>query len=140
MNIEVRYFTRSGNTKKLADAVAKALGKVAESVDTPLDSKSDVLFLGCSYYAFDVDPSIKDFVIKNKDKISKVVCFGSSCMMKSTYKPMKKVCDAAGVELEKNDFHCKGSFGPFFKGIPGEKELAEVSEFAKKTVERLNLE
>ena len=58
MKIAVRYYTRSGNTKKLAEAVAGAVSVEAKDVSVPLEEKSDVLFLGCSYYAFDVDQAV----------------------------------------------------------------------------------
>lgn len=132
MNISVRYYTRSGNTEKLAVAIAKAVGVKAENVEVPLNEKADILFLGCSYYAFDVDESIKKFIFENKDKIGKVVCFGTSAMMKSVYKPLKKVTEEAGVCLAKEEFHCRGSFGPLHKGRPNEADLKDVADFAKK--------
>ena len=52
MKIAVRYYTRSGNTQKLAEAVAAAVGVEALPVSEPLTEPVDVLFLGCSYYAF----------------------------------------------------------------------------------------
>ena len=55
MKIAVRYYTRSGNTKKLAEAIADAVKVDAKDVTVPLMKKADILFLGCSYYAFDVD-------------------------------------------------------------------------------------
>ena len=55
MKVEVRYFTRTGNTKKLADAISEALGVKAETVDAPLSEKADILFLGSSVYAAGVD-------------------------------------------------------------------------------------
>ena len=76
MNIAVRYYTRSGNTKKLADAVAKAVSAEAKDITCPLQEKADVLFLGCSYYAFDIDEAVKEFIVRNKDNIGKIVCFG----------------------------------------------------------------
>ena len=36
MKIAVRYYSRGGNTKKLADAIAKAVGVEALTADTPL--------------------------------------------------------------------------------------------------------
>ena len=122
MKIAVRYYTRSGNTEKLAKAIAEAVGAQAKSVTAPLTEKTDILFLGCSYYAFDVDEAIKNFIIENKDNIGKIVCFGTSAMMKSTHKPMKKVCDAAGVLLSEEEFHCRGSFGSMHKGHPDEND------------------
>ncbi|MCM1047196.1 MAG: flavodoxin [Clostridiales bacterium] len=134
MNIQVRYYTRSGNTKKLAEAIGKAVGVEAKDVATPLSDKADILFLGCSYYAFDVADEIKTFVEANKDKIGKIVCFGTSAMMKSVYKPMKKVAEAAGVEMHPQDFHCRGSFGPAHKGRPNSDDLQKAADFAKEIV------
>ena len=51
MKIAVRYYTRSGNTKKLAEAIAKAVGAEAKTVDEPLWEDVDILFLGSSVYA-----------------------------------------------------------------------------------------
>ena len=46
MKIAVRYFSRGGNTKKLADAIAKAVGVDAETTSVPLTEDVDILFLG----------------------------------------------------------------------------------------------
>jgi len=80
MNIAVRYYTRSGNTKKLASAVADAVSAEAKDITAPLTEKVNILFLGCSYYAFDVDEAVKQFIVENKDYIGKIVCFGTSAM------------------------------------------------------------
>ncbi len=134
MNIAVRFYTRSGNTKKLADAVASATSVEAKDVTCPLDEKADVLFLGCSYYAFDVDEAVKKFIIENKDNIGKIVCFGTSAMMKSMKKPVKKVADIVGVAVADEEFHCRGQFAKVHKGRPNEKDLADVSAFATKII------
>lgn len=134
MNIAVRYYTRSGNTKKLADAIGEALGVEALSVDIPLPGSVDVLFLGCSYYAFDVDEHAKSFIIDNAMKIGKLALFGTSAMMKSTYKPVKKITDGCGVELLREDFHCRGSFGFANKGRPNEEDCKAAADFARAVV------
>lgn len=131
MNISVRYYTRSGNTEKLAMAIADAVGVQAESVKIPLNEKADILFLGSSYYAFDVDDAVKEFILANKDKIGKIICFGTSAMMGSTIKQVKKVADEAGVSVAEDEFHCYGSFGPMHKGRPNEKDIANAVAFAK---------
>lgn len=132
MKVAVRYYTRSGNTEKLADVISKEIGVNAEKVSVPLTEKVDVLFLGCSYYAFDVDENVKNFIKDNKDKIGKIICFGTSAMMKSVYKPMKKVAEEFGITFEKEDFHCRGSFGPLHKGRPNVDDLNNAKAFAKR--------
>lgn len=134
MNIAVRYYTRSGNTKKLAEALAKAVSAEAKDVTSPLTEKVDILFLGCSYYAFDVDEAVKQFITENKDNIGKIVCFGTSAMMKSMTKPVSKVADAVGVAVAEEEFHCRGQFGKLHKGRPDEKDIDKISAFAKKIV------
>lgn len=131
MKAAVRYYTRSGNTQKLAGAVAEAVGVRAETVLVPLSQNVEILFLGCSYYAFDVDEAVKNFIFENKEHIGKVVCFGTSAMMKSAHKPVKKVCLEAGVMLAEEEFHCRGAFGPMHKGRPDEADLRNAAAFAK---------
>lgn len=134
MTVAVRYYTRSGNTKKLADAVAKAASVESKDITNPLTEKADILFLGCSYYAFDVDQAVKDFIVSNKDNIGKIVCFGTSAMMKSMKKPVKKVAVTVGVSVADEEFHCRGEFAKIHKGRPNEKDLADVSAFTTKVI------
>jgi len=131
MNIAVRFYTRSGNTQKLAGAIADALQVSAQSVEVPLAEKADILFLGCSFYAFDVDEAVKRFIMDNKQQIGRIVCFGTSAMMRSVRKPMKKVAEGAGIPLADADFHCRGSFGPLHPGRPNDRDLQEAAEFAR---------
>ena len=134
MKIAVRYYTRSGNTETLARGIEDAVGAKAEPVTVPLSEKTDILFLGCSCYAFDVDEAVKRFIAQNRTNIGQIVCFGTSAMMKSIHKPMKKVCDAAGVSLADEAFHCRGSFGPMHKGHPDGQDLTKAAEFARMIV------
>ena len=132
MKYAVRFYTRSGNTKKLADAVAKIVSVEAKDVSVPLEEKAEILFLGCSYYAFDVDEAVKKFIVENKENIGKIVCFGTSAMMKSMKKPVSKVADAVGVAVSHEEFHCRGQFGKIHKNRPNVADIEEISAFTKK--------
>lgn len=136
MNIQVRYYTRSGNTKKLADSIAKAVGVTPEDISNPMVEKADILFLGCSYYAFDMDTEVKKFINENSDKIGKIVCFGTSAMMNSMQKPLKKILEGTAIELAKEEFHCRGSFGVMHKGRPNADDMALAADFAKKYIKK----
>lgn len=134
MNFAVRYYTRSGNTKKLAEAVAAAVNVEALEVTVPLTEPVDTLFLCCSYYAFDVDEAVKQFITENKENIGKIVCVGTSAMMKSMKKPVGKVADSVGVVVADDEFHCRGQFMKVHKGRPNADDLAKAAAFAKKVV------
>lgn len=139
MKAAIRYYTKSGNTEKLAKAISETLNIPAETISSPLDEKVDLLLLGCSYYAFDMDPEVKKFLSDNKALIGKVACFGTSAMMKSMAKPMKKVTDALGIQVSEREFHCRGSFGPANKGRPNAEDLKAAQAFALSLIEKENV-
>ena len=91
MKIAVRYYSRTGNTKKLAEAVAKAIHVEAKTTDEPLREDVDILFLGSSVYANGVDGKIKMFIQNLNVKVGKVVNFSTAALVKSTYKQVGKL-------------------------------------------------
>ena len=103
----------------------------ALSVSEPLTEPVDVLFWGCSYYAFDVDESVKSFITANAPQIGRVVCIGTSAMMRSMKKPIRRVADGVGVIVAEEEFHCRGEFGKFHRGRPNGEDLQGAAEFAK---------
>ena len=135
MKVAVRYYTKTGNTKRLAEAVAKALGVEALPLSAPVEERVDLLFLGNSYYAFSIDPEVRDFIRRlDKDKVGKLVNFGSAAMLNSTWKKVKAEADKAGIPMEEREFHCKGEFKGLHKGKPDADDLEAVAAFAKEIV------
>ena len=133
--IAVRYYTKTWNTKRLAEAVAKAVGAEALPISTPVTEPVDILFLGNSYYAFTIDPEVRTFVRSlEKEKVGKIVNFGSAAMMNSTWKKVKAEADKTGIPMDEREFHCKGEFKGVHKGRPNEEDLKAAAEFARKIV------
>ena len=106
MKIEVRYYTRSGNTKKLAEAIAKAVGTEARTVEEPLREDVDILVLGSSVYAYGVDDSIKKFISNIDVSVGKVVNFSTAALIKSTYKQVGKLLSEKGIAQAEEEFYC----------------------------------
>ena len=135
MNIAVRYYTKTGNTKRLAEAVAKAVGAEALPISTPISEPVDILFLGNSYYAFSIDPEVRNFIRSlDKSKVGRIVNFGSAAMLNSTWKKVKAEADKAGIKMDKREFHCRGEFKGLHKGRPNADDLAAAADFAKTIV------
>ena len=127
MKVAVRYYTKTGNTKKLAEAIASAVGAQALPLSAPVDEPVDVLFLGNSYYAFSIDPEVRSFVRSlDRSKVGRIVNFGSAAMLNSTWKKVK-------AEAER-EFHCKGEFKGLHKGRPNGDDLKAAADFAKAIV------
>lgn len=137
MNIAIRYYTRSGNTKKLADAIGEELGIVAESVDVSVDETVDLLFLGSSVYAAGVDKKVKEFINSlDETKIKLVANFSTAALLPSTYSQVAKLLSKKGITLDKREFHCRGSFKFAHKGRPNDADVAAVKAFAKSFLEQ----
>ena len=135
MKVAVRYYTKTGNTRRLAEAVAEAVGEKALPISTPVTGPVDVLFLGNSYYAFSIDPEVRDFVRSlDKSKVGRIVNFGSAAMLNSTYKKVKAEADRAGIPMDEREFHCKGEFKGIHKGRPNEEDLQAAAEFARNII------
>ena len=135
MKVAVRYYTKTGNTKRLAEAVAKAVGAEALPLSSPIEEPVDILFLGNSYYAFSIDPEVRAFIRSlSKDKVGRIVNFGSAAMLNSTWKKVKAEADKVGIPMEKREFHCKGEFKGLHKGRPNSEDLAAAAAFAKSIV------
>ena len=131
MQVAVRYFTRSGNTKRLAMAVAEAVGVQAQDLSVPLEERVDLLFLGCSCYAFGIDPAVQAYLLDNRDKIGRIVCVGTSAMMRSLRGPVRRAAAKAGLEMDAREFHCRGQFHRAHPGRPNAQDLERAARFAK---------
>ena len=131
MKCAVRYFTKTGNTKRLAEAIGEAIGVEALPLDSPIEEPADILFLGNSYYAFNIDPEVKRFIASlDKNKIVRIVNFGSAAMLNSTWKKVKAEADKAGIPMDEREFHCKGEFKGIHKGKPDAEDLKAAADFA----------
>ena len=122
MKVAVRYYTKTGNTKRLAEAVAKAVSAEALPISVPVKAPVDVLFLGNSYYAFNIDPEVRDFIRSlDKSKVGRIVNFGSAAMMNSTWKKVKSEAEKAGIAMDEHEFHCKGDSRASIRAVPTKK-------------------
>ena len=135
MKIAVRYYTKTGNTKRLAEAIGKAVGAEALPISSPITEPVDILFLGNSYYAFTIDPEVRTF-IRNLDpkRVGRIVNFGSAALMNSTWKKIKAEAEKAGIPMDEREFHCRGEFKGIHKGKPDEDDLRVAAAFAKQII------
>ena len=131
--VEVRYYTRTGNTKKLADQIAGSIGCGAHTLDFPLPEKTDILFLGASIYGANIDKNIKDYIHSlDPAKIGKVVVFSTSALVERAFPEIKKHLVARGISVASDDFYCRGQFTLLHRGRPNSQDLIDANKFAVK--------
>ena len=134
MKIAIRYYTKTGNTKKLAEAIGSAINVEAKTVDEPLTENVDILFLGSAVYAAGIDKRVKEFIENIDVNVGKVVNFSSAALIKSTYNQVKKQVEQKGLKMSEDEFHCRGAFKFVHRGHPDETDLKNAQEFAKRIV------
>ena len=136
MTIAIRYYTKSkkGNTKKLADAVSKAIDIEALDVSADLTEKVDRLFLINAMYAANIDREVKEFLVKNKENIGETVNMNTSASGSSTWKAVKKVTDELGIKLSDKEFHCAASWIFINKGLPSDDDYRRAGDFEKSMI------
>ncbi len=132
MNTAVRYHSRGGKTRKLAEAVAKAVGTKALPVSEPLTAPVDLLFICTAPYAFNVDKEVKDFIDGINVKVGRAVAVSSTAALKSIRKYLEKPLSEKNIPLATEEFCCRGEFMMLHKGKPDSADLKAAADFAKK--------
>ena len=128
MNIAVRYYSRSGNTRAVAEAIAAAANVKAVSVDQPaaaLAEPADVLFIGGALYAYGIDSHMKEYLKSlKKGDAKKAVVFSTSWISKHAIDLIKKGLGEAGIPVVEESFYIKNK--------PNSEQLKAAEAFARK--------
>ena len=105
MTIAVRYYSRLGNTKTIAQAIAKGANTSAISImDEPeLPEHVDLLFLGGAPYADIRSKHLRKYAVNIKpEMVSKVALFTTSNWSRRTVHALRKILKNKGIEVEEN--------------------------------------
>ncbi len=132
MKIEVRYCSRSGNTKALAEAIAKAVEVNAISIDSNeanINNDTDILFIGGALYAYGLDKQLTQY-IKDLDasKIKKAIVFSTSWLSKHSVALIKKLLKEKGIYVIEEYI--------YYKNMPSAEELIEAERLAKELINK----
>ena len=135
MKTAIRYYSKFGHTTKMADIVSKLTCTRPELATVRLTEPVDTLYLGAGVFLGKVDNSIVEFInTLTPDMVKRVVCFGSSAIIKSPVPQMRKLLEARGITVSEKEFTCKGSMGPIHSGHPNQKDLDDFRHFVISTI------
>lgn len=107
-NAAVRYFSKSGNTKRIAEAIAEGAGVNAVSIteEPEFTAPVDVLFLGGAPYANIMAPELKAYAEKlDPALVKKVILFTTSNWSRRTVYALKKILTAKGIPVADEFFY-----------------------------------
>lgn len=132
---QVLYYSKGGNTRKLADAIAEALGvKAADVKAASVDPTAGVIFLGSGCYGGKPGEDMAKFIEAQDLKGRKVALFSTSGG--AAGKEIGAMADALhrkGATVT-GKFTCKGQFVIMNRGRPNATDLEAAKQFARETV------
>ena len=137
MVFEVIYYSLTGNTKKVAEAIATELDVVAENVKTSAGlAEESFVFLGAGLYGPLRSWGLRRFIDGNNFDGRKVALFGTSGEGKGKeVGALEAAVTAKGAEMV-GRFHCKGRFVFFInRKHPTSEDLGNARKFARELVE-----
>ena len=135
MKTAIRYYSKFGHTTKMANIVGELTNTRPELATVRLTAPVDILYLGAGVFLGKVDNSIVEFInTLTPDMVKRVVCFGSSAIIKSPVPQMRKLLEARGIMVSEKEFTCKGSMGPIHSGHPNQKDLDDFRHFVISTI------
>ena len=130
---EVIYYSKTGNTRKIAEAIAAELDVSAEDVKTKGGSAKDsFLLLGSGNYFPLPGRGFKKFVASNDFNGRQVALFGTSGGGKGReVAALEKMVTAKGAKVT-GKFYCKGKLFFFInRKHPDSDDLENARKFAR---------
>lgn len=133
MNSLVVYFSRGGNTRKVAEAIAKELGCDAVDImkERPNISDIDLLIVGSGTYGAKPGKEFESFIEEIPPATSKRVALFATCSSGVVlwFDSIKGILESKGYQ-ECGSFQCFGQISFVRRGHPTTEELAQAAEFA----------
>ncbi len=137
MKALVAYASTTGNTRKVAEAMARALGCEARAVGE-LDAagvEAERIFVGGAVYAthdHGLDPALTGFIARLEPrKIGTAYAFSTGFERSDASGLVARALAARGVAVGRERFACKGQlFKLFMRGHPDARDLEAAAAFA----------
>ena len=134
MNVAVVYSSKSGHTKKIAEAMAKELGVEAKNIlDKPVFNNIDLLLIGTGIYAGKIAPALYPFLETIDSKtVKNAVIFSTAMSPNVQTATLRDLLTRRGIAVKQEEFLCKGKFLLFNTQHPNEEDVKNAVEFARK--------
>lgn len=132
MKVAIRYYSRGGNVKEMAEAISRGTGVEAISIDEPgarLKEKVDLLFIGAALYAFKLDPKVYEYM-ENLDSelVGEAICFGSSMLTRRPILILQDLLKAKDIKINKQAIYSRNH--------PNDDLLGVIEYFAQNELTR----
>ena len=137
MNIKVMYHSQTGNTKKVAESMAEALGVAAEKIaESSIVEPVDLLLIGDGVYVGGPNRVTVSFIkTLNGSMVKNAAVFGTYGGQKKAITAMRELLKEQGINVVDESFGCRGrSWAIFNRPHPSPEDLEAAKAFAKERI------
>ena len=135
MKTAIRYYSKFGHSRQMAEAIEEIVGTKAATVAEPLSEPVETLVLGAGVFLGKVNGAVIDFInTLTPEQVKCVVLFGSCAIIESPVPQMRKALEAHGIKVCDKSFTCKGSMGPVHSGHPDAQDIEAFRQFVQSTI------
>lgn len=139
MNVAIRYQSRGGHVKEIAEIISSGIDVEPISIDdprAPLKKPVDVLFLGGALYKFRLDPSMEEYIESIPEgRVRMAIVFGSSALTRRPVYLIQERLKAKGVEIHPMALYMRGKPKPYLYEIAPPWAKRELDKIAKQIEE-----
>ena len=103
-NIRIRYYSKTGNTKAVAEYIASKLNIEAKEInEADYNNKCGLLFLGGAPYANIMSSKLREYANNLiKDNINAIALFTTSNWSRRTVRALKKILNEKEIKVYDN--------------------------------------
>lgn len=140
MKTAIVYFSKTGHSKKIANAIAKELKITAMNIkENQKPQNVDLLFIVGGIYGNESMPEMTNYIkslsLENVKKAALVTSCASKNVPQTT---VRKLLQEKNIEVLEDEFICQGSFLVMGMGHPNKADIQLAVEFANKIIKNMN--
>jgi flavodoxin len=132
-DIAVVVYSRGGNTRNVAGAIAEELGVEVRDVTASPPADAKIMFLGSGTYGGKPGEDMMKFIGSADFTGRKVALFGTSSSLAGSEKMIAVMADALKLKGATilGSYHCRGKFLFTNRGRPNKEDLDNAKKFAR---------
>lgn len=139
MSVAIRYQSRGGHVKEMAEIISDGVGVEPISIDdprAPITEPVDILFIGGALYKFKLDPGMEDYLASIPEgMVRKAIVFGSSALTRRPIYIIQERLRAKGIDIHPMGLYMRGKPKPYLREIGVPWAAREVAKIEKEIAE-----
>ena len=132
MQAAVTYYSKTGHSKKIAQAISDELGIAISEIMDGVPA-ADLLFVVGGIYAGKSDPLMLEALAgAEPERVGRAALITSCMNPKVTQSMVRETLEARGIPVLKEEFVCTGGFLIFARKRPNSEDIGNAVAFARR--------